>query len=115
MTPFQILSISILTVLFLRELLEIHRDTVLHRAHWLRALIWLAAGIAIALPGLVQSIAETVGINRGADLVVYLFVLAFLIVTFYFYSRQVRTQRQITQLTRIMAIKEAQRGRNGGE
>jgi small membrane protein len=110
MTPFQIVAISILAVLFLRELVEFRRDAVLFRVHWLRALIWLAAAVAIALPDWVQAVAESVGINRGADLVFYLFVLAFLGVTFYFYSRQVRTQRQITHLVRIMAVREAKRG-----
>jgi hypothetical protein len=110
MTLFQIVSVSILALLFLRELLEFRKDAVVHRVHWMRALVWLVAALAIALPDSVQSVAETVGIHRGADLVFYLFVLTFLGVTFYFYARHVRTQRQITQLVRSLAIREARRG-----
>jgi hypothetical protein len=110
MTLFQVFSVSILAVLFLREILEVHKDAVVHRVHWLRALIWLTAAVAIALPDAIQTLAESVGIHRGADLVFYLFVLAFLGVTFYFYARHVRTQRQFTQLVRYLAIQEAKRG-----
>ncbi len=110
MTLFQLLSISLLSLLFLRELLEFRKDAVVHRVHWLRALVWLAAALAIAFPEWVQNVAHATGIQRGADFVFYLFVLAFLLVTFYFYARQVRTQRQITQLVRCLAIRDAQRG-----
>ena len=112
MTPFQIGSIGILCILVLRELADCRRHTAGYRAHWLRALVWLVAALAIAFPNGIQHLAELVGIHRGADLVFYLFVLTFLGVTFYFYSRQVRTQRQITQLVRYLAIQEA---RHGGE
>src|SRR5438477_10628428 len=110
MTTFQIGAISILALLFLRELLEVRKDAVLHRVHWLRSLIWLAAAVAIAFPNWVQATAQAVGISRGADFVFYLFVLAFLGVTFFFYARHIRTQRQITQLVRCLAIREARPG-----
>jgi len=55
-------------------------------------------------------LADVLGIGRGTDLVFYLFVLAFLGAAFFFYSRLVRMQRQITQLIRDNAIREAQRG-----
>src|SRR5688572_30762505 len=110
MTLFQILSISFLILLFLRELVEARRDAIFLAARWLRGLVWLCAAAAIARPDLVQALAESVGINRGADLVFYLFVLAFLGAAFYFYSRLVRTQRQITQLVRYLALEQAKRG-----
>src|SRR5947209_7757634 len=110
MTPFQIGSIAVLTILVLRELAELRQGAVAHLSHWLRALVWLVAAVAIAFPDGIQRLAEAVGIHRGADLVFYLFVLTFLGVTFYFYSRHVRTQRQITQLVRHLAIQQAQHG-----
>lgn len=110
MTLFQILSISVLIVLLLREVLEGRKDSAFHGVRWLRGLIWLVAAVAIARPDLIQLLAETVGIHRGADLVFYLFVLSFPVVMFYFYSRLVRTQRQITQLVRHLAIEQAKHG-----
>jgi hypothetical protein len=58
----------------------------------------------------VQQLATAIGIGRGADVVLYLFVLAFLATAFYFYSRTVQLQRQVTQLVRHIAIQEARRG-----
>jgi hypothetical protein len=54
--------------------------------------------------------ATAVGIGRGADAVLYLFVFAFLVTAFYFYARQVKLQRQVTELVRHIAIHEARRG-----
>ena len=83
-----------------------------------RTLIWTtaalcsaAAAIAIARPDLPQLAASTLGINRGADLVMYLLCLSFLVLSFYFYARYVRLQRQVTEVIRHLAIQEARRGR----
>ena len=48
------------------------------------------------------------------DAVLYLFVLAFLWVSFYLYTRCLRLEREITALTRHVAIKEATKGENYG-
>jgi small membrane protein len=42
--------------------------------------------------------------------VLYLFVVAFLFAAFYFYSRSVKTERQLTQVVRHIAVMEAKRG-----
>ena len=113
MTPFQYISIILLAAMFARELLGFWRGGYpLVSPRGLRTLVWLAAIVCIARPDLVQSCAEMAGIDRGADFVFYLFVLAFLGVTFYFYSRFVRMQRHMTQLVRHIAIQEAEHGAN---
>ena len=111
MTLFQCLSLPILGALFVRELIGFWREPAARGGCWLRGLVWSAAAVAIAWPGLVQEIADTLGIGRGTDLVVYLFGLLFLGVSFYFYSRFVRVQRQITTLVRHIAMQEARQGR----
>ena len=75
-----------------------------------RMLIWLAAGVAIADPDLVQRLAGIAGIDRGADLVFYVFVLVFLAVSLYFYARNAQLQRELTEVVRHLAILEARRG-----
>jgi hypothetical protein len=75
-----------------------------------RCLVWLAAAVGIAFPQLLTQIALALSIGRGADLVLYLSVLAFLATSFYFYSRCVSLQRQMTQLVRHLAVREARRG-----
>jgi len=115
MTPFQLLSVSLLGLLLARELAGFRNAPAGRGGYWLRGLVWLSAAVAILWPGLVQDVADVLGIGRGADLVVYLFGLLFLGVSFYFYSRFVRVQRQITQLVRHVAIQEARYGRAARE
>lgn len=106
---FQWLTLPVLLLLLLVEL----RSLLRRGWSWLtatRIAAWLAAGILIADPELTQLAADLVGITRGADLVFYATALAFLGVTFYFYTRHVKAERQITELVRHIAIERAQRG-----
>ena len=111
MTPFQWLALTALGVILLAELIGWVRRPGFGFARTFRCLIWLGAGVAIYDPNLLQAIASAVGITRGADLVFYLAVLAFLGVSFYFYSRYVRLQTQMTELVRHIAVSEARRGK----
>jgi hypothetical protein len=110
MTAFQLLTIVPLGLLALWELLAILRRAEGRPMRCLRLLAWVTAAIAIANPGIVQRMAVATGIDRGASLVLYLFVIATMISAFYFYARQHDLQRQITELVRHSAIKEAKRG-----
>jgi hypothetical protein len=110
MNLFQWVTISFLAALLLWEVLGIWRG-IGSRAFWLfRCLVWITAGVAIAHPELVQDVAETIGIGRGADVLLYLFVLAFLVTSFAFYANQVRLQRQLTEVVRFLAIQQARQG-----
>jgi small membrane protein len=80
------------------------------RDRFLRFVVWLVAAAAVFNPALASEVAAAVGIGRGTDLVLYLFVVAFLFAAFYFYSRSVRTERQLTQVVRHIAVMEAKRG-----
>src|SRR5262245_22348950 len=109
MTAFQWIAIPLLLLVFLIEVINLLR----RGQRWqrlFRCLVWAAAAAAIAWPELPQTLATAVGIGRAADLVFYLFVLAFLIVSFAFYARYVRLQRQLTEVVRHIAIQEARKG-----
>lgn len=110
MSIFQYLALTLLGLLVVAEIIALARGWTRRGIGLLRLAVWLLAGVAIADPNLVQHIASAVGIGRGADAVLYLFVLAFLVTAFYFYSRQVKLQRQVTELLRHIAIQEARRG-----
>jgi hypothetical protein len=109
---FQWLTLPVVFGLLLWELID-RRRRALSPGFWLiRCLVWIAAGLAISDPALVQEVATAIGINRGTDLVLYLFVLLFMIGSFYFYWQKVMLQRQITLVVRHIAIQEARRGTN---
>lgn len=110
MTLFQWLALIFLGGLLVREITWFARGRVL-RAPWaVRCLVWISAALAIAFPDVTQQLATFVGITRGTDLVLYVFVLAFLGTAFYFYSRYVRMERQLTQIVRHLALREARQG-----
>jgi hypothetical protein len=109
MTLFQDIALSALGLLLAGEVITFRRGGS-RSFKLLRCAVWLSAMLAIAFPEAVSFLGTEVGIGRGADLVTYLFILAFLGVTFYFYSRYVRLQRQLTEVVRHVALREARRG-----
>src|SRR4051812_12156532 len=111
MNLFQLSMLTLLGGLLLWELVTLWRGPTAFGFWLLRCLAWIAAAVAIANPGLLQTLASLLGIGRGADVVLYAFALAFLGSSFYFYSRYVRLQRELTQVVRHLAIYEAQKER----
>lgn len=110
MTLFQIIVLTLLGLIVVGELVQIVRRRKLTGFAAVRVLVWTGSAVAIAVPETVQQAAIWLGIGRGADVVLYLFVLAFLVVSFYQYAGLVRLHRQLTEVVRRLAILEARRG-----
>jgi hypothetical protein len=72
------------------------------------------AGIAIAALGVVAVVwpdttvwaAELVGVKRGTDLVLYIFVMTFLFTTLASFQRMHRLESQLTELAREVALRD---------
>jgi hypothetical protein len=110
MTPFQGLTLGALGLLLVREGLRLGRSVGSRWFTLVRAAIWATAAATIADPNLAQWVAEALGIGLGANLVLYVFVLAYLATTFFLYARYLQVQQQLTGLVRHLALQEAQRG-----
>ncbi|MFI4876373.1 MAG: DUF2304 domain-containing protein [Blastopirellula sp. JB062] len=110
MTPFQWLAITFILVAACYELANIRQQRAVRMVALFRGVIWFIAALAILFPNQIGRLAILVGIGRGADVILYSFVLVFMATTFYFYSRYLRLQRQITDVVRYLAIQEASRG-----
>ncbi|MGL4422224.1 MAG: DUF2304 family protein, partial [Gemmataceae bacterium] len=102
MNTFQILAIAGLAVLFARDLFGFARTSGQTVFRLMRCVVWVAAAVAIRRPDWVQEIAFMMGIGRGADAILYGFVLAFLWVSFWQYSQYLRLQRDLTQVVRYV-------------
>jgi hypothetical protein len=111
---FQILALAFLAANLLLDIRREFRGMGHRRLRWLRILVWLTAALAIWRPDSVTQVAHWLGIGRGADVVLYAFVLAFLATSFYWYSQHVLVQRQLTEIVRHLALKEARRGGEDG-
>jgi hypothetical protein len=113
MSVFQWIVLPLLTLLVLIDGYGLFfRTPFLRRDRAVRFSIWLLAAAAVFNPDFTSRIANVFGITYGKDLILYGFVLAFLAVSFLFYSWTVRTEKQITDLVRHIAKSEAQRGKD---
>jgi hypothetical protein len=86
------------------------RHTLAPRLRVLRIAVFAAAAAAIARPDDVTRIAHLFGIGRGADIVLYVLALAFVALSFYFYTQQLRLRRDLSALASQMALKDPRRG-----
>jgi small membrane protein len=107
MTVFQILGLLLVAVMLVtsvRNLMQV-RARPLASALWL--LLWAAAGAAISAPDATTRVAKLLGINRGADLLVYCTALASFVGFFLVYVKIRQLTRDITVLTRELAFLRA--------
>lgn len=69
----------------------------------------IAAVLSILFPQWLSWLAALIGVGRGTDLLLYALVVMFLAFVYTQYRRNIATQRQITLLTRKLALIEATR------
>lgn len=79
--------------------------------HWF--LLWnglwvLVIGVAL-YPRTADAVAKLVGVERGADLALYVAVVVLAYLVFRLFVRQEETERSITQLVRRVAIQNSSR------
>ncbi len=71
--------------------------------------LWILAGVVVVRPEVASFVANTVGIGRGADLIVYLSLVLILVLIFNLYVQHHRLQREMTELVRREALKDLDR------
>jgi hypothetical protein len=77
--------------------------------HIMTVFLLIAAGaVAVIFPDITQDAANVVGVGRGADLVMYIAIVAVMFVLLHYYTKFVELQRQVTELTRELAILRAE-------
>lgn len=75
-----------------------------------RTLVLVVGGggaVMLAFPALTTTVARLVGVNRGADLLFYLALIAGALLTPMFYCRMRAIDQQFTALVRSLAIQQA--------
>ena len=70
-------------------------------------LLILAGIAAVIFPGVITTLANLIGVGRGADLVLYILSLAFLLVTVGMYRRMSELEDRCVALARSIALSEA--------
>jgi small membrane protein len=106
MNLFQYITLPITIVLFVWSLVQLVSGRQSRMIALLGCIIWLAASIAILWPDLTIQVAGFLGIGRGADLILYILAITYLISMFYVYQRFQRMEANITEITRHIAIQK---------
>lgn len=78
--------------------------TLANLVYWI--IFWLAAGVIVIWPDATFYLANILGIGRGADLVVYVSLVIIFFLIFRLMIAQERQRREITELTRLLAMKD---------
>lgn len=110
MTLFQLAFVPLCLLVGLVTLVRTAKGQVLRRNGAFWAAVWLGAAVFIAFPSTTTSIARWLGIGRGADLILYIAILAGLGGSLYFYQRFRRLEITVTELIRREALKTATMG-----
>jgi small membrane protein len=109
MRLFQYIAVAILAIALGSEAIRMVRGRRASAAGLVRGLAWSASALAILFPGLVQSAALALGIRRGTDLLLYVFIILSMFVFFSMYASHQAVRRQLTELIRLHAIEHARR------
>lgn len=72
-------------------------------------LLWVVVVAVAWLPDMTTVLARAVGIGRGADLIMYSAVVLLVYAVLRLIARQQELSRELTELTRALAIKQAHR------
>lgn len=111
MTLFQWLCSGLMSALVLMEVVLQLSGRTRRIISSLRASVWLLALFLILVPSATNQVAEILSIGRGADVILYLTVITFLL-SFFYLLHAVESQReQITLLVRRIAIQNPYSGK----
>jgi hypothetical protein len=105
MNPFQVIGVTFCAIHALQSGLRFGRRRAF--VHLGFCLVWAFAAICFLFPDATNSVANSLGVTRGSDLIFYILSLIFLWAHFQHYSRYKATQRVLTDLVRAMAIQNA--------
>jgi hypothetical protein len=80
-----------------------------HRAFWRLGglVVILAAALSVLFPDSLTTIAQSIGVNRGSDLLLYVLVVVFLLVVVILFRRVGELEQRYVDLVRRVAIDEA--------
>lgn len=108
MTSFQWIAFVVLGISFVITLALTVRRRIAPRVGFAWGMLWIAAAVAIARPELTATVAKALGIGRGADLVLYIAILAMVFGFFAVYVRMRRIESDLTKIVRELAIRNAE-------
>jgi small membrane protein len=102
----QVVILIFIVFVISRVLLRFRAGDITSRELIVWLVFWLAVGAAVLLPQRTDVIAQWVGVERGADLMVYLSIIVLFFVLFKILVRMERIERDITKAVRNEALED---------
>jgi hypothetical protein len=109
LNAFQLVMSTAMLAGLLALLAGVGRGTVRRREGALWGLVLAAGLLAVLWPNSTSRVARLLGVGRGADLVLYLAVVAMLVGFWMIYIRLRQLRRDVTLLVRHLALEAAER------
>ena len=113
MTPFQMIGLALVGILIALSVISVVRRRTRLRIGVVWILVWIVTGCVLIRPEITVVAARTLGIGRGADLVLYSAILMMMTGFFLIYLRARQQDATITKLVRHIAITEANKSNVG--
>ena len=104
----QYILIAIIALMVLRLILKMKSREINPGYFGIWLVIWLLAIVLIAFPNISTYLADNVGIGRGVDLITYVSIIVIFYLQFKLLMRIEKTEKDITKITRHLAIKEVE-------
>jgi small membrane protein len=81
----------------------------IHKVLWRGyvVVVVVAAALSVLFPDVLTTVAEAVGVGRGADLLLYVLVVTFMLVSVVLFRRLAELERRYTEVARSVALNEA--------
>ncbi|MCL4390432.1 MAG: DUF2304 family protein [Patescibacteria group bacterium] len=103
---FQIITIFFLLFALSRVFLRAKGGQIKTGESFFWGVVFTAAGLAIVFPRELTSLANSLGVGRGADLVVYISIIALFYLVFRIYVMMENIRHEITELVRKVALEK---------
>ena len=106
MAPLQLLLIAFLIFAVLRTVRRFHQKRIAWSALLLWLIIWGTIAVVVVRPEIASYAATILGVGRGADLVIYLAIVALFFLVFRVMASVDTMQQEITKIVTTLALKD---------
>ena len=106
MKPIQIVLLLVILLAFARVVQRFRQRRMRPLDFCFWTAVWLFGAVVVLWPEAASGLARVVGIGRGADLVLYVSVIALFYLVFRVYVRMEYFQHDLTKLTRHLALQD---------
>ena len=106
MSLIQILLLAAIAYIIVKTAQKYRISDITVREFFLWICFWLIGAMVVLFPKTTDTVAQFLGIARGADLIVYIGIIILFAGLFFLLVRLERLERDITKIVRKMALDE---------